>query len=284
MNTELLLNRDMNNIVFEGRNMAYGAYALRRKYEDRMTTAMLAGIMIFITLFLIASALQKMGITEEIPMMTVVKLDPDPIFAPTPVIPKPKPAEQPVTSGPKKPQIKFVPPVVVPDDNPMTTEMPTTEQLKNNVIGKTTVEGPENADAVDPGLIDEPGTPSVIPVEEPVISDAPREMYAVDQMPEFPGGKAEMYKFIRKNLVIPVLAKEMNESMNAIVQFIIDKNGNVRDVKIIRSSSAIINTSAINVVNEMPKWKPGKVRGQSVSVIFKLPIKIQIQSATGLGE
>ena len=102
-------------------------------------------------------------------------------------------------------------------------------------------------------------------------------MFAVDQMPEFPGGEAEMYKFIRKNLQIPALAKEMNESMNAIVQFIIDKNGNVRDVKIIRSSSSIINKSAMNVVNDMPKWKPGRYRGQSVDVIFKLPIKIQIQ-------
>ena len=277
MNTELLLNRDMNNIVFEGRNMAYGAYALRRKYEDRMTTAMMAGIVIFITLFLFASVLQKLGIKEEITKMTVVTLDTDPIFAPKPVIPKTKPAAQPVTSGPKKPQIKFVPPVVVPDDNNVTTEMPTITQLENNVIGHTTVEGPETPDAIDPGLIEEPGTGSVAPVEETVISDAPREIYAVDQMPEFPGGEAEMYKFIRKNLEIPVLAKEMNESMNAIVQFIIDKNGNVRDVKIIRSSSAIINRSAINVVNEMPRWKPGKFNGQSVDVIFKLPIRIQIQ-------
>ncbi|MDQ3016477.1 MAG: TonB family protein [Bacteroidota bacterium] len=275
MYSEILINRDMNNIVFESRNMAYGAYALRRKYEDRMTTAMLISILFFISFFIGVSMYQNMNIKEELPMMTVVKLEPDPIFAPRPFIPKPKPAAPSIQSGPKKPQINNVTPTVINENIEETSKMPVQDEMKGKVIGPEIIEGIDEENSADPGLVHEPGT-STEPLAIEVTSDAPRELFAVDQMPQFPGGETAMFKFIQRNLDIPDLAKERKENMDAIVQFIIDKNGHVKDVRIIKSSSKLIESSAIDVVKGMPVWIPGRWKGKNVDVIFKLPIKIQI--------
>lgn len=96
---------------------------------------------------------------------------------------------------------------------------------------------------------------------------------AVEEMPEFPGGEAAMFKFIAENMEYPALARENNVQGRVTVQFVIDEMGNVTDAKVLNSPSPLLSAAALDVVNSMPKWKPGKQKGKNVSVRYVMPIR-----------
>jgi protein TonB len=100
----------------------------------------------------------------------------------------------------------------------------------------------------------------------------------VEQMPEFPGGMAEMMKFIQKNIRYPKKDKKNGISGTCYVTFIIDKTGEIREAKILRgiNGGERCNSEALRVVKSMPKWIPGKQNGKNVDVQFNLPIKFTI--------
>ncbi len=100
----------------------------------------------------------------------------------------------------------------------------------------------------------------------------------VEQMPEYPGGKDSMMKFIRKNFVVPKNAGKENPITTKIyVQFIVGKDGIVRDPKIIKGINPALDKEAIRVVKMMPKWKPGKQNGKTVSTTYNLPIQLEFK-------
>ncbi|MEZ4938790.1 MAG: energy transducer TonB [Crocinitomicaceae bacterium] len=93
-------------------------------------------------------------------------------------------------------------------------------------------------------------------------------------MPSFPGGDKAMLEFISKNVDYPILAKEMGEQGTAYVSFVVEKDGSISNVKILRQSLQFgLNEAAMDVVQKMPKWKPGEHRGKKVRVRFTIPIK-----------
>lgn len=95
---------------------------------------------------------------------------------------------------------------------------------------------------------------------------------SVDDMPRYPGGDNEMYKFIGDNLKYPESAVKENVEGRVIIRFVIDKEGNVKEPNILRGIHADCDAEAIRVVSMMPKWTPGKQNGKDVSVYFTLPI------------
>ena len=99
----------------------------------------------------------------------------------------------------------------------------------------------------------------------------------VEEMPEFPGGELELRKYSAEHVIYPQDAKDEKHQGKAFVKFVIDKNGDVKDVKIARGTGCeSIDNEAIRVVKSMPKWKPGKQRGQYVNVSFTVPINFQL--------
>ncbi len=88
----------------------------------------------------------------------------------------------------------------------------------------------------------------------------------VDQMPEFQGGRRGMADFINQNLKYPPEAKRLNIKGKVYVKFTVDANGQVMDVDLVRKGNPILDAEALRVVKGMPKWKPGKHKGQFVSV------------------
>ena len=103
----------------------------------------------------------------------------------------------------------------------------------------------------------------------------------VENMPEFPGGMAELMKFISRNIKYPEQAMRDSIQGRVIVQFVITKTGEVSDPTIMRSVSPELDAEAIRVVNAMPTWKPGTQRGQAVKVKFTLPIQFRLASGKG---
>ncbi|MCK4661782.1 MAG: energy transducer TonB [Bacteroidales bacterium] len=98
----------------------------------------------------------------------------------------------------------------------------------------------------------------------------------VEEMPEFPGGDSALQKYICENLKYPETAKENGISGNVFVEFLIDKKGKVKDAKILRGVEPSLDKEALRVIKNLPKWKPGKQRGELVDVLFTIPVKFEL--------
>jgi len=99
----------------------------------------------------------------------------------------------------------------------------------------------------------------------------------VEEMPSFPGGEAEMYNYIGKNIEYPQLAKESGISGRVFLSFVIEKDGSVTDVQILRGIGGGCDKEAARVIKSMPKWEPGIQRGKAVRVQYRMPIKFTLQ-------
>ena len=109
-------------------------------------------------------------------------------------------------------------------------------------------------------------------------SDYGDVIYVVTEtMPEFPGGMQEMMRFINENIVYPVEAAQKGIQGRAICQFVVEKDGSISNVVVIRSSGdRDLDNEAIRVVQSMPQWKPGKQRGVPVRVKYTIPINFRL--------
>ena len=112
----------------------------------------------------------------------------------------------------------------------------------------------------------------IIEIEE----DDEEFFMVVENMPEFPGGDLGLMKFIQKNVRYPAIAKEYNITGKVYVSFIVDKQGNVTNVKIVRGVDKNLDAEALRVVSSLPKYKPGKQRGKPVRVMFTIPINFTL--------
>ena len=98
----------------------------------------------------------------------------------------------------------------------------------------------------------------------------------VENMPEFPGGDQGLMRYIQKNVKYPPIAKEYNITGKVYIQFIVDKTGSVTNVKVVRGVDKNLDAEAVRVVKSLPKYKPGKQRGQNVRVMFTIPINFTL--------
>jgi len=115
-------------------------------------------------------------------------------------------------------------------------------------------------------------------VEEVEEESANQIFMIVEEMPEFPGGQAEMMSFIFKNLKYPDAAKENGIQGRVTCSFVINKDGTIVDAEVVRGIDASLDKEALRVINSMPKWKPGKQRGKPVRVKYNLPVNFRLQN------
>lgn len=99
----------------------------------------------------------------------------------------------------------------------------------------------------------------------------------VEQMPQFPGGQAEMMQFISKNMKYPTIAQENGTQGRVTCQFVVGADGKVRDVKVLRGVDPYLDKEAVRVIMSMPKWIPGKQNGKAVSVKYTIPVMFRLQ-------
>lgn len=100
----------------------------------------------------------------------------------------------------------------------------------------------------------------------------------VEQMPEYPGGMGELMKFIQRNIRYPKEAQEQGKQGRVIVQFVVEKDGSITEVKVARSADPQLDAEALRIVSEMPKWTPGKQRGKEVRTRFTLPVTFRLSN------
>lgn len=103
----------------------------------------------------------------------------------------------------------------------------------------------------------------------------------VEKMPEFPGGIAELMKYLRNNVRYPVEAHKAGIQGRVVVSFVISKDGTVKDAKIVRSVDKSIDAEALRVISTMPKWQPGYQDGKAVSVRYTVPVTFRLTGESG---
>ena len=99
----------------------------------------------------------------------------------------------------------------------------------------------------------------------------------VESMPSFPGGMGELMKFLGQNINYPTLAKESGIQGRVFINFVVEPNGSISNVKVLRGIGGGCDEEAVRVVKSMPKWSPGKQRGKPVRVSYNLPVKFTLQ-------
>ena len=272
--TNKYLNVPLDDIIFESRNKAYGAYTLRQDYGKRMKRGIIIGVSFFALLVsspLIADhiALNKEDLDNKVLLMTPIPLDNDvkKTVIPPPPPPPPPPVKQIATT-------RFSPPVVT-EEAETEPPMPRIEDITVNV-GTETKKG-ENVETFV-NTVQAP-TPPPPPYEPEVVAQKEGEttFTIVEQMPEFEDGEKAMFRFLAENFKIPALARENGIDGTVYVSFVVNKDGDVRDVTIKRGVNGGCNEEAVRVVSMMPKWKPGRQNGKAVNVAFTLPIRIHLE-------
>ena len=99
----------------------------------------------------------------------------------------------------------------------------------------------------------------------------------MEEMPAYPGGDAKLMEYVAKNIKYPQIARETGIQGRVFVGFVVEPDGSVSNVKVLRGIGGGCDEEAMRVVKSMPKWKPGKQRGKAVRVSYMLPVNFKLQ-------
>lgn len=254
-----------NDIVFTGRNQAYGAYQIRRDYT-MIVFYILCGIFVFsLAIFGIKLILDQKSNDNA---LNNVKLDMTQIDLTPPPDKNEPPPPPPPPPPPTIETIKFVPPVIK-DDAVEDEPPPPQEKVAETNVGTTTQEGSG----------DEVNVPTENNGTGPVEEKAPEIFTVVEQMPEFPGGPGELMKFIQKNIRYPEIEKEAGIQGKCFIKFVVESDGTVSNVEVLKgvSGGSGCDKEAVRVIKSMPKWTAGKQNGRAVRVYYNVPISFKLQ-------
>lgn len=270
-----LISNAWCDLVFEGKNQAYGAYKLRKGTSKRnlwsIIIVLIAAVAIFSAIAIknVIEANQKVAVTTAVELSKIDK---------TPKVEKKKAApkiEQPKVVEKVKSSIKFTAPVIKNDSEVKPEEeMKTQEDLQKTktTIGAFTVVGNDEIGGEVLKAKEEIAQP-----EPPKNEEENKVFDVVEEQPSFPGGPGALMAWLNDNIKYPVVAAENGIQGKVIVQFVVGKNGSISNVKVLRSVDPSLDKEAVRVVSNMPNWTPGKQNGASVNVRFTLPVTFRLQ-------
>lgn len=214
------------------------------KLDYRRKYALFFNIGLVISLLIVISAFEW----KSVERVSWVDL-PEPVIFEDPVIP-------PITDiTPKKPKVQLVKFV----------------EIENDIE----VEEPDIEVVIVTGEIDVPDLPDDI-FEKTPIEDADEIKDIVEKMPSYVGGLEEFYKFVGKNLKYPAQARRMGIEGKVFVHFVVDKDGSLSDIKVVRGIGAGCDDEVERIIHKSPKWNPGKQRGNAVRVRMMMPITFRL--------
>lgn len=261
--------------VFEGKNKTYGAYRLRQSSSKRHIAAFLVILLfaIFVSILPLlldfVKSLRPEQVTQDqvytqtaIPIEDQVKKED--------IIKK----ENAPPPPPLKTTIKVVPPTISKDvDVKDEDEMKGQSDLNKGRIQMSVkdVKGTDDKKGADIGDLKE---------HKVIIAAAPEEdkpFVTAEQMPDYPGGIKEMYKFINANVVYPPAAQEAGIQGTVYLAFVVSKTGDITDVKVSRGIDSSCDKEALRVLKSMPRWIPGKQNGRNVAVYYSIKVQFKLQ-------
>lgn len=272
-----LISSDWVDLVFEGRNKAYGAYRLRKSTTKRNILAMVAVVLLLIVAFIILTVKNfvdeqraKVAMTQVAELTNYKQPEKKAEVKQKKVEVEPERVVERVKSS-----IKFTAPVIKKDEEVKPDEeLKTQDELMSTktAIGTFDVKGNDDAN----GEILK--AKEVIAEPEPPKHEEENKVFdIVEQQPLFPGGPAALMKYLSENTKYPVVAQENGVQGRVYVQFVVEKDGSISDVHVLRGVDPSLDKEAVRVVKSMPRWTPGKQNGITVRVNYRVPVLFRLQ-------
>lgn len=264
-----LTSAEWRALIFDGRNLAYGACRLRQTAPRRHLIALLvvlcvAAVGAAMPALIRLTTPEAKGVMTEVTVLSQLEMPEvkqeemkrvESVAPPPPAL---------------KSSIKFTAPVIKRDEEVHEEdEIKSQEELTQTkvAISIADVKGNDEEHGVD-----------IADLKQVVVQAPVEEVFdMVEQMPQFPGGTAELMKFIGENLKYPTIAQENGIQGRAVCQFVVGKDGKVRDAKVVKGLDPHCDKEALRVILALPRWIPGKQNGRPVSVKFTVPITFRLQ-------
>lgn len=277
-----LSSKEWTDIVFEGKNKDFGAYTLRQASVKRHNRAMIAVVVILAVVaalaFLVNTVIEKIAearpsdlteqemvamvseeATEEEPEPEQQRIEEE----------KPQALPEEILNTVKSSEIKIV------SDDQVTEEIKSQDDLKNDdrAIGATDFD--KGTDDIN--VVKEHKDEVIVEEKKPEPEKKKEEIFtAVEQMPTFPGGEAALMSYLSSHIKYPAAAAENGISGRVVVQFVVTKDGSIGQVKVVKSVDPDLDKEAQRVVKTLPKFNPGRMNGQAVSVWYTLPVSFKL--------
>jgi protein TonB len=273
MEINKILSADILDILFEGRNKAYGAYDLRKTYNSRLTRALLITAALALLIFL-GSVFANVFTKKSSDNMHVVDTQLAEIKKDAPPPPPPPPPPPKAPPPPEINQVKFTPPKIVKDDQVKPDEK--IEEIKDDqVISTKTVES-DNKNQVVQAPVEDKGT-QIVEVKKD--DDENKIFNKVEVEAGFPGGDAAWHNYLLKNLngSVPVDNGAGEGSYTVIVKFVVSKDGSLSDITCENDPGFGMCQEAIRVIKKTKNWTPAIQNGRNVNAYRRQPITFLVE-------
>jgi protein TonB len=273
MDINKILSADILDIVFEGRNKEYGAYDLRKTYNDRIKKALFVtgGVILLVFLGSFFAKLSGKSSKDELDVLDTQMAEVKKADAPPPPPPPPPP---PTPPPPEVNQVKFTPPKIVKDEEVKEDEK--IEEIKEDqVISTKTVES-ENKVAIVQAPVEDEGSKIT---EAPKNDDEDKIFTKVENEAAFPGGAAAWRRYLERNLnpSTPVDNGAPPGTYQVIVKFIVSKDGSISAVQAETNHGFGMEEEAVKIIKKGPKWTPALQNGRNVNAYRRQPITFVVQ-------
>ena len=281
-----LSSKEWTDVIFEGKNKEFGAYELRRQSDKRHNRAVIF-VLIGLILVLIGGYFWGMYSDyrrEQRELELQAQLEQQLADIAAAEAEDPEEVEE-VPQAVEEPQREEALPEEILNTTKDTeisiaADEEVTEDItsKDDVAESTAAAGSTTFDqgTADLNVVREHKEEIIVeekhePVKEEIFT-------AVEQMPQFPGGEGELLKYISTHIKYPTMAAENNIQGRVVVKFVVQKDGKVGEVVVLRGQDPDLDKEAVRVVKTLPNFIPGKMNGQAVSVWYTLPINFKLQS------
>ena len=270
-----LISYEWTDLVFEGRNQAYGAYKLRKGTTKRNILSIVIVALAAVLLYLLLQVQSMVEANRHVENLQAVELSAleqkkkeAKVEKKEEDLPEPERIVERVKSS-----VKFTAPVIKKDEEVREEDEIKLEEVAESkeAIGAFTVEGNDEVGGEVLKAKEEIAAPEPPKEEESKVFDV------VEQMPSFPGGQAALMQWLSSNISYPVIAAENGVQGRVIVQFVVEKDGSITDVQVVKSVDPSLDKEAARVVKAMPKWIPGKQNGAEVRVKYTVPVTFKLQ-------
>lgn len=272
-----LISNEWTDLVFEGRNQSYGAYKLRKGTAKRNVWALiivgLAAALLYLGLQLqkMAEANKKVENTQAVELAKLntekkeAKVEKKEIIKQEPE----KVVEQ------VKSSVKFTAPVIKKDSEVKEEDEIKLDEVQKSdkAVGAFTVEGNDEVG----GAVLKAKEDIAAPEPPKHVVEETKIFTVVEQMPMYPGGDAALMGYLRDNIKYPTVAAENGVQGRVVVGFVVERDGSITDVKILRGVDPSLDREAMRVVKSMPRWNPGKQNGSAVRVKYQVPVSFRLQ-------
>ena len=271
-----LIDNSWVDLVFEGKNQAYGAYQLRKNTGRRNVYSLLVmfAIGLAIAVIVAVKGVVENAMKSDVAMESDVELSKLAEKKEAKAERKEEPKQEKIEVEKVKSSIKFTAPVIKKD-----SEVKPEEELKSQedlnkdktAIGAFDVKGNDEAGGTVLKAVEEIAQPEPKHEEENKVFDV------VEQMPSYPGGMGALMQWLGQNMQYPVVAAENGIQGRVIVQFVVEKDGSITDVRVARGVDPYLDKEAARVVKMMSRWIPGKQNGSAVRVKYTVPVVFKLQ-------